>query len=145
MKCRHCRGPLSEAAYGSFCSLRCNRDWMSEEGKRRRPRPSPTATVVEKVCEGCGDSFEVTKYASRRRFCSGRCHERHRDTTVKGKARLAVQYAVKVGKIERPDRCEDCGRDRPLQGHHEDYDRPLDVVWLCRPCHVDRHREERAA
>src|SRR6185436_6959301 len=27
------------------------------------------------------------------------------------------------------------------QMHHEDYSRPRDVTWLCRPCHDRLHRE----
>jgi hypothetical protein len=25
--------------------------------------------------------------------------------------------------------------------HHESYDEPLTVMWLCQPCHKQRHKE----
>jgi hypothetical protein len=34
--------------------------------------------------------------------------------------------------------CEKCG-DPDTQMHHVDYSRPLDVRWLCRPCHRGEH------
>jgi hypothetical protein len=37
--------------------------------------------------------------------------------------------------------CEDCGGPK-AQMHHEDYDKPLEVRWMCRPCHLKRHEEE---
>jgi hypothetical protein len=27
--------------------------------------------------------------------------------------------------------------------HHPDYDKPLEVVWVCRSCHLDIHAEEK--
>lgn len=53
------------------------------------------------------------------------------------KAREAVSRAVKSGKLKRLP-CEVCG-DQNSQAHHEDYSRPLDVVWLCRKHHRQRH------
>ena len=37
-----------------------------------------------------------------------------------------------------PQPCEVCGKEKS-QGHHEDYSKPLDVVWLCIRHHQDRH------
>jgi len=37
-----------------------------------------------------------------------------------------------------PQPCEACGKEKS-QGHHEDYSRPLDVIWLCIRHHQDRH------
>lgn len=54
-------------------------------------------------------------------------------------ARSKVARAVKNGIIIKPDTCENCGDKEPLQGHHEDYTKPLEVRWLCRICHLDLH------
>ena len=57
------------------------------------------------------------------------------------KAHAAVARAVKSGKlIKQP--CEKCG-DEKTQAHHDDYSKPLDVRWLCDPCHRAHHTELR--
>lgn len=55
------------------------------------------------------------------------------------KARILVANAVKSKKIEKPLRCQHCGSDSTLHGHHYDYDKPLSVIWLCVPCHRQIH------
>lgn len=56
-----------------------------------------------------------------------------------------VAYAVRFGQLARAEACERCGAVGPVDGHHHDYSKPLDVEWLCRSCHMDHHRRERAA
>jgi ribosomal protein S27AE len=61
----------------------------------------------------------------------------------RGKAHKAVYRAVKNGKLVREPCCR-CGNEKTL-AHHEDYDKPLDVMWLCQPCHKQRHKEINAS
>jgi ribosomal protein S27AE len=51
----------------------------------------------------------------------------------------AVARAIRNGSLVRLP-CIRCGEAKSL-AHHEDYDKPLDVMWLCQPCHKQRHKE----
>lgn len=58
----------------------------------------------------------------------------------RAKAHSAVAWAIKKGTLIRLP-CVQCGNPKSL-AHHEDYDKPLDVVWLCAPCHVQHHKRK---
>ena len=55
------------------------------------------------------------------------------------RAHNAVARAIKKGLLVRCP-CVRCGEQKSL-AHHEDYDKPLEVMWLCQPCHKQRHKE----
>ena len=57
----------------------------------------------------------------------------------KSKAHAAVQYAVRKGTLVAPERCQHCDGACKLESHHEDYSKPLEVLWLCHACHMRRH------
>jgi ribosomal protein S27AE len=50
----------------------------------------------------------------------------------------AVHRAIKAGLLVRFP-CEKCSAEKSV-AHHEDYDQPLAVRWLCQACHVQHHK-----
>ena len=57
----------------------------------------------------------------------------------KYKAHCKVAYALRKGTLIKPSSCQECGSIGKLHSHHEDYSKPLDVDWLCVPCHGKRN------
>jgi hypothetical protein len=53
------------------------------------------------------------------------------------RAHTLLNTAVKAGKIFRGS-CLFCGSDK-VHGHHRDYSKPLEVIWLCAKCHFRLH------
>lgn len=51
-------------------------------------------------------------------------------------ANNALNNAVRDGRVKKLP-CFVCGEK--AVAHHPDYDRPLDVVWLCQPHHKQAH------
>lgn len=51
-----------------------------------------------------------------------------------------VNNAVRNGRLKKSP-CVVCGSTKRIHGHHEDYSKPLDVIWLCQTHHKARHRE----
>jgi len=58
------------------------------------------------------------------------------------KARDMVRVAIKNGLIKRTP-CVICG-DIKSEAHHEDYSKPLEVVFLCRKHHVEADKIRRS-
>ena len=55
----------------------------------------------------------------------------------KYKAHGAVNNALRAGKLFKQN-CEVCGSIES-NGHHDDYDKPLEVRWLCAEHHCEWH------
>jgi len=53
------------------------------------------------------------------------------------RATTQVNNAITRGKLRRLP-CLVCG-EQPAEGHHPDYSRPLDVMWLCNEHHRAAH------
>ena len=53
------------------------------------------------------------------------------------KARDYIRNRVRTGKLTR-EPCVFCGKRDGL-AHHEDYSKPLDIVWVCHTHHAQIH------
>lgn len=58
---------------------------------------------------------------------------------LKSQAHSIVQWAIKKGRLTKMP-CLICD-DTQSEAHHEDYSLPLDVLWLCKKHHKERHRK----
>lgn len=61
----------------------------------------------------------------------------------KKEASELVARAIRSGKIQKPLTCSVCGKTNcRIEGHHPDYSKPLEVIWLCKKCHYAEHHKE---
>lgn len=60
---------------------------------------------------------------------------------IEKNARALVHRAVKLGFLIK-GKCRDCvGKSlHRVEGHHTDYSKPLDVIWLCSLHHREEHK-----
>lgn len=76
----------------------------------------------------------------------GETRRRQRRDPKKREAHRRVQYAVEVGRLVKSESCEGCGAAGcRIEGHHHDYDKPLEVRWLCSTCHRAEHLQPEVA
>lgn len=87
--------------------------------------------------------------------CSGRFNLRKAngaprltpESTFKERVRAAglINMRIRRGAMERPPACTQCGKVGRVDAHHEDYTKPDQVEFLCRSCHMKRHRPVKKA
>lgn len=100
------------------CDLK-NKEWA-------RINPDERKAILKKYARSHKGKATLKKanLADRTRY-----PERHR-------ARNAVNLKIYRGKLKRGT----CHCGKVGQAHHEDYTKPLEVIWLCSTHHAEHHR-----
>lgn len=72
-------------------------------------------------------------------------------STADDRSQNLLEEAVERGIVVRKHQCEECGDTgvfedgrTAIQAHHPDYNKPLEVMWLCQPCHYEWHKKQKA-
>ncbi len=59
----------------------------------------------------------------------------------KAYARNVVNKAIRSGKLVKPSKCTECDNPLKLEAHHPDHREPLNILWLCKKCHMKKHHK----
>ena len=102
-----------------------------------RHRPNQKERYLKQKEQRENDVFKKETYLKSKKEWDAR--NRH-----KKNAHTVVRRAIKSGKITKPDRCQICGKVGEVQAHHEDYNKPLEVIFVCSNCHGMIHRYKNA-
>lgn len=136
--CRKCSARLSEKKYK-----------MSEKGKIVEKRSSKKRRENnyfrdyykknEKFREHCRSYIKAWRLKNPEKVKAQlkRTSAKHRDKYL---ARQDLRRAVLRGKIIKPKLCQVCNiQNKRLKGHHTDYSKRLEVIWMCAECHKIQH------
>jgi hypothetical protein len=145
-----CKKCLTEKPESEFYSLKAMRDGLTSDCKvcirrsveERRLRMMEDPEWVEK--ELARHRLKTRKYREdgrvkqisqeAKRTAIAKYDEKHPGKT---KAKIAVNNAVRDKRLQKLP-CSICGSE-DSEGHHDDYTKPLDVLWLCPKHHAERH------
>lgn len=113
---------------------------------------------IEKIADYYGVSRQSMWKCLKRRGVQFRNNKRYgeennfwRGTKSSDKAQNILEEAIEKGRVQRKNICEICGESgkfsdgrTKIQAHHCDYNKPLEVMWLCQKCHHEWHKNNKA-
>ncbi len=128
MKTKTCKKCLLVLPVSSF-----TKHAIMKDGLRSWCRPCRTI-IVREWCQANRDKVNAKNI---------RWRKKHLETPYgqfRAKACSRFTYAIRTGRIKRPNTCSHCKKEGFIEGHHADYSKPLDVIWLCKKCHALEHQ-----
>lgn len=121
--------------YCHACKRKQDNEWRLRTGRTKRH--------LTGKCR-CGNEF-----ASYSRHLCVDCYRKRRhdkrndpnyaEVILKERVRSLTRMYIKMGTLVK-ENCTICGTNENIEAHHEDYTKPLDVMWLCRKDHRKLHK-----
>ena len=90
---------------------------------------NPTRSEKQRYCKEC--------HAESMRRNRPKHSELNEEQKKKANCRSYFNVYYNRGLINK-EPCNICGKESE-EAHHKDYNKPLEVIWLCRKCHLELH------
>jgi len=130
------RGELRNQDIEAYNAYQRERYWANRDAnvermrKRYHSNPEARARQAARVKKYRAENPEWWREYHRQKQAEWR-----EKNPEKVKAYSKVHKAKKSGQLKPPKYCQLCWEKKPLEAHHEDYIKALDVMWLCKGCH----------
>lgn len=137
MICRKCNNSIENLLFNEYICVNCNRErWnknrliRKEKGllKVNKMTPEYHSEYIKKWT--LKNKHKILEYSKKARL----------NNPEKYKARYMLNSAVKSGVVKK-EPCINCG-DLKSEAHHENYNNPIDVIWVCRKHHLLIHNKK---
>jgi len=160
IKCsnKKCRAPVERYGYCRECSAVYRKQWVASRPgydlvKRReweKRNPERVQELYRQKLERDKEKYRLKVEATGRKVGerppaltpSERQRRHFEKNPVRAAAMKIYKYAIRHGQLVRGP-CAVCGTTEGIDGHHTDYTKPLNVVWLCKPHHREEHKRIR--
>ena len=90
-----------------------------------------TARKGQRTCNTCNAAYWRSYRKTHPKPLHTLTEEQRRKATCRSRLRT---YILRGRIVKGP--CAICGTTQKIEGHHENYSKPYDVVWLCRSHHI---------
>lgn len=148
-KCKECCKARSKLTVHSTEAIEKAKKYRFEWQKKKRPILNER--LRRRYLEKIDICREQAKIRTKKYLESEKGKAKHLETTKKYvennqekiKAQRKVRCAIKCGKLQRSPMCEICNLQGKTNAHHEDYKKPLEVIWMCSKCHLYHHQKYR--
>jgi hypothetical protein len=114
---------------------------------------------MEKTCSKCKQTLDISNFQKKgwrygKQYYFAKCKvcmpkgsylrykKWRKNNKYKVNAQAILRHAVMLKEILKPNYCELCKKVFDLfhiSGHHQNYNKPLEVIWVCPGCHKKLH------
>lgn len=148
-KCKECCKARAKLTIRSPLSTEKQKKYRAEW--QRKKRPILNAKLRQRHLDNLEESRAQARERQKRYMATEKGKLKHIEATKeyeknnaeKIKAQRKIRRAILSGKLLRSKFCEICFKECKTHGHHEDYAKPLEVIWMCPKCHLYHHQKYR--